>query len=308
MLTGEFTILRADLLYDTGKSPNPAIDIGQIEGGYVQGVGFATTEELVYDEQGGLVTDNIWSYKPPCSKTIPLDFRVRLHPVDEARNALEALAEKHAVKSSKSAGEPGMTLGISAYFAIKRAVMDARRELTGRDDWLDDGPAGDLPAHPDALRRLDGVAHPLMRPCDAFPGGTHELFDRRHAPSLDGSPRLVGLLGHRASRPPGGRGSLHGMAARDHPGRGGLPGLPRDRHLSPGRGPAAGVGGRHPLRRPGGPCGAGSTRRSGPSGRRSSPARPGTSASRRCRRVRDLVRRARARAGRGRSPPRGRWP
>jgi len=142
VLTGEFTILRADLLYDTGKSPNPAIDIGQIEGGYVQGVGFATTEELVYDEKGGLVTDNIWSYKPPCSKTIPLDFRVRLHPVDEARDAQEAQAEMHAVKSSKSAGEPGMTLGITAYFAIKRAMMDARRELTGRDDWL----TMDLPA------------------------------------------------------------------------------------------------------------------------------------------------------------------
>ena len=52
MLTGEFTILRADILYDAGKSPNPAIDIGQIEGGYVQGVGFATTEEVVYDDAG----------------------------------------------------------------------------------------------------------------------------------------------------------------------------------------------------------------------------------------------------------------
>ena len=53
----------------------------------VQGVGFATTEELVYDEKGGLVTDNIWSYKPPCSKTIPLDFRVRLHPVEAGEGA-----------------------------------------------------------------------------------------------------------------------------------------------------------------------------------------------------------------------------
>jgi xanthine dehydrogenase/oxidase len=99
-------------------------------------VGFATTEELVYDHQGALVTDNIWSYKPPCTKTIPLDFRVRLYPVDEARNALEEQAEMHAVKSSKAAGEPGMTLGVTAYFAIKRAIMDARRELTGQDDWL----------------------------------------------------------------------------------------------------------------------------------------------------------------------------
>ena len=63
-------------------------------------------------------------------------------PVDEERNAREVLAEKQAVKSSKTAGEPGLTLGLSAYFAIKRAVMDARRELTGQDDWL----RMDLPA------------------------------------------------------------------------------------------------------------------------------------------------------------------
>ena len=153
VLTGEFTILRADMLYDAGKSPNPAIDIGQLEGGYVQGVGFATTEETVFDEKGGLVTDNIWSYKPPCTKTIPLDFRVRFYPVDEARNALEELAEIHAVKSSKTTGEPSMTLGITAYFAIKRAVMDARRELTGNDDWL----TMDLPATCQRIQMNCGV-------------------------------------------------------------------------------------------------------------------------------------------------------
>lgn len=154
VLTGEFTILRADLLYDTGKSPNPAIDVGQIEGGYIQGVGFATTEEVVYDEHGALVTDNIWSYKPPCSKTIPLDFRVKLHPVDEARDAREALAEMHAVKSSKTAGEPGMTLGITAYFAIRRAIMDARRALTGSDDWI----TVDLPATCQRIQTNCGVS------------------------------------------------------------------------------------------------------------------------------------------------------
>ena len=153
VLTGEFTILRADILYEPGKSPNPAIDIGQLEGGYIQGVGFATTEELVFDDAGRLVTDNIWSYKPPCTKTIPLDFRVKLHPVNEDRNAQEALAEKQAVKSSKSAGEPGLTLGLSAYFAIKRAVMDARRENTGKDDWL----RMDLPATCQQIQKHCGV-------------------------------------------------------------------------------------------------------------------------------------------------------
>src|SRR4029450_2841875 len=92
VLTGEYTILRADILYDPGRSPNPAVDIGQLEGAYGKGGGLATTEEVVFDERGALVTDNIWSYKPPCSKSIPLDFRVRLHPVDEARDAQEAQA------------------------------------------------------------------------------------------------------------------------------------------------------------------------------------------------------------------------
>jgi xanthine dehydrogenase/oxidase len=152
VLTGEFTILRADILYDAGKSPNPAIDIGQVEGGYVQGVGFATTEEVVYDDEGRLVTDNIWSYKPPCSKTIPVDFRVRLLPVDEVRNARERLAEKQAVKSSKSPGEPSLTLGLSAYFAIKRAILAARRDH-GHDDW----PTVDLPATCQRIQSLCGV-------------------------------------------------------------------------------------------------------------------------------------------------------
>jgi xanthine dehydrogenase/oxidase len=154
VLTGEFTILRADVLYDAAKSPNPAIDIGQLEGGYVQGVGFVTTEEVVYDHHGRLVTDNIWSYKPPCTKTIPLDFRVKLFPVDEARNALEETAELHAVKSSKTTGEPGMTLGATAFLAIKRAIMDARRDLTGSDDWL----AMNVPATCQRIQTLCGVS------------------------------------------------------------------------------------------------------------------------------------------------------
>jgi xanthine dehydrogenase/oxidase len=158
VLTGEFTILRADVLYDAGKSPNPAIDIGQLEGGFVQGVGFCTTEETVFNDEGGLVTDNIWSYKPPCTKTIPLDFRLRFYPVDEARNALEEQAELHAVKSAKTTGEPSMTLGITAFFAIKRAIMDARRELTGNDDWL----TTDVPATCQRIQMNCGVSTDVL--------------------------------------------------------------------------------------------------------------------------------------------------
>lgn len=137
VLTGEFKILRVDAVSDVNKSPNPAIDIGQLEGGFVQGIGFATTEELIYDEHGRLVTDNIWSYKPPCSKTIPIDFRVKLQPVDEKKNAREHLAEHQAVKSSKSFTESSLTLGASTYIAIKQAIKEARIDLTGKDEWID---------------------------------------------------------------------------------------------------------------------------------------------------------------------------
>ena len=137
VLTGEFTVIRSDLLYDAGKSPNPAIDIGQIEGGFVQGLGFVTTEEMIYNEEGHLVTDNIWTYKPPCSKSIPLDLRVSLIPRDTASCFKQEQAGLLAVKASKSTSEPTLSLGNSVYFAIKHAIMDARREQTGVDEWIE---------------------------------------------------------------------------------------------------------------------------------------------------------------------------
>ncbi len=137
VLTGDFKIIRADVVGDVCKSPNSAIDIGQLEGGFVQGVGFATTEECLYDHDGRLTTDNIWSYKPPCTKTIPVDFRARLHPINERRNARELLSEMQAVKSSKSFTEPAMTLGATVYFALIHAIKEARIELTGRNEWVD---------------------------------------------------------------------------------------------------------------------------------------------------------------------------
>ena len=153
VLTGEFKILRVDAVSDVNKSPNPAIDIGQLEGGFVQGIGFATTEELIYDEHGRLVTDNIWSYKPPCSKTIPIDFRVKLQPVDEEKNAREQLAEQQAVKSSKSFTESSLTLGASTYIALKQAIKEARIDLTGKNEWID----MELPMTCQRIQMLCGV-------------------------------------------------------------------------------------------------------------------------------------------------------
>jgi xanthine dehydrogenase/oxidase len=153
VLTGEFTVLRADLYYDAGRSTNPAIDIGQIEGGYVQGLGFVTTEQVIFDDEGRLVTDNIWTYKPPCTKTIPLDFRVSLLEQDPDSREAQERAKLLAVASSKSTSEPTLSLGVSAYFAIKHAVCNAHRELTGRYEW----PRMDVPATCQCIQDHCGV-------------------------------------------------------------------------------------------------------------------------------------------------------
>ncbi len=71
-------VTRADILHDVGRSLNPALDIGQVEGGFVQGMGWLTTEELVYDAQGRLRTHAPSTYKIPCASDVPADFRVKL--------------------------------------------------------------------------------------------------------------------------------------------------------------------------------------------------------------------------------------
>ena len=112
-LTGATTLLRTDILHDAGDSINPAIDIGQIEGGYIQGVGWCTTEEIKWDRAGNLMTHSPDTYKIPTSKDIPVDFRVRL---------LENAANPNAIHGSKTVAEPPLMLGLSAWLAIKDAV------------------------------------------------------------------------------------------------------------------------------------------------------------------------------------------
>ncbi|MEH7828494.1 xanthine dehydrogenase molybdopterin binding subunit [Gemmobacter denitrificans] len=112
-LTGENRILRADLLHDTGTSLNPALDIGQVEGAYVQGAGWLTTEELVWDGKGRLATHAPSTYKIPACSDRPPVFNVALwnkaNPAD-------------AVGKSKAVGEPPFMLGISAFLALSDAI------------------------------------------------------------------------------------------------------------------------------------------------------------------------------------------
>lgn len=113
-LTGEYKMLRTDILHDVGASLNPAIDIGQVEGGYIQGMGWLTTEELVWNAKGKLMTNGPASYKIPAVADMPADLRVKL--VENRKNP------EDTVFHSKAVGEPPFMLGIAAWCAIKDAV------------------------------------------------------------------------------------------------------------------------------------------------------------------------------------------
>ena len=139
LLTGENRTLRVDILHDCGDSLNPAVDRGQIEGGYVQGVGWLTSEELWWNDRGELGTHAPSTYKiPTCSDLAP-DFRVELMQGKPNR--------EDTIYRSKAVGEPPLMLALSAFHAIRDAIAS------------DDYPVPDLhaPATPEAiLKALHG--------------------------------------------------------------------------------------------------------------------------------------------------------
>ena len=124
MLTGENRILRADILHDAGASLNPALDIGQVEGAYVQGAGWLTTEELVWDGQGKLRTHAPSTYKIPACSDRPDQFNVALW---DAQNRADT------VYRSKAVGEPPFMLGISAFMAISDAISASGKRYPALD-------------------------------------------------------------------------------------------------------------------------------------------------------------------------------
>jgi xanthine dehydrogenase large subunit len=111
--TGEMKVTRVDILHDVGRSLNPAIDIGQIEGGFVQGMGWLTAEELVFDAKGRLLTHAPSTYKIPTASDVPADFRVALFPNENRENT---------IYRSKAVGEPPLMLAISVFAAIADAI------------------------------------------------------------------------------------------------------------------------------------------------------------------------------------------
>ncbi|GER40676.1 aldehyde oxidase, partial [Striga asiatica] len=120
ILTGETIILRTDIVYDCGQSMNPAVDLGQIEGAFVQGLGFFMLEEYPSNSDGLMVADGTWTYKIPTIDTIPREFNVEI---------LNSGHNQKRVLSSKASGEPPLLLAASVHCATRAAIKDARKQL-----------------------------------------------------------------------------------------------------------------------------------------------------------------------------------
>jgi xanthine dehydrogenase large subunit len=133
-LTGEMKVMRADLLHDVGKSLNPAIDLGQIEGAFVQGMGWLTTEELVFSSDGRLLTHAPSTYKIPCASDVPEDFHVSLY---ESKGNKE-----DTIYRSKAVGEPPLMLSIAVWTAVFNAVASIKKGVV---------PQLNAPATPEAI-------------------------------------------------------------------------------------------------------------------------------------------------------------
>ncbi|MBR9842330.1 MAG: xanthine dehydrogenase molybdopterin binding subunit [Rhodobacteraceae bacterium] len=143
-LTGEYEVDRVDVLHDVGRSLNPVLDKGQVEGAFVQGMGWLTTEELWWDDEGRLRTHAPSTYKIPLASDMPKEFNVRL--ADWSENA------ERTIKRSKAVGEPPFMLGISVFEALSMAVASV-------GDYRE-CPRLDAPATPEcvlmAVERLRG--------------------------------------------------------------------------------------------------------------------------------------------------------
>jgi xanthine dehydrogenase large subunit len=135
-MTGEMIVDRVDILHDVGKSLNPAIDIGQIEGGFLQGMGWLTTEELVWNSAGRLMTHAPSTYKIPAASDLPADFRVSLYESGGNR--------EETIYRSKAVGEPPLMLAISVFSAITDAIASLKPAVM---------PRLDAPATPEAIMR-----------------------------------------------------------------------------------------------------------------------------------------------------------
>mmetsp|Transcript_46801 Transcript_46801/g.124273 ORF Transcript_46801/g.124273 Transcript_46801/m.124273 type:complete len:1414 (-) Transcript_46801:189-4430(-) len=151
VMTGETLIERMDLIMDLGTQLDAAVDIGQIQGGVVISLGYLFTEETKWSAEGVQLYCGTWEYKLPTAYDIPLVFNVSL---------LKNSPNPHAVcLGSKAVAEPAMSLILSPFLAVKKAIYAARRELQVGDDWFQ----LDAPLSPQAIRNAIGLSGASMR-------------------------------------------------------------------------------------------------------------------------------------------------
>jgi xanthine dehydrogenase large subunit len=118
-LTGETRVIKVDILHDVGNSINPSLDVGQIEGGFIQGMGWLTSEELVWNAQGLLATHAPSTYKIPTSGDVPAHFKVDFWPAPNTEDN---------VFGSKAVGEPPFMLALSVFEALRDALAQSRAD------------------------------------------------------------------------------------------------------------------------------------------------------------------------------------
>ncbi|KAM6595876.1 indole-3-acetaldehyde oxidase-like [Cannabis sativa] len=147
LLTGETSILQSDIIYDCGQSLNPAVDLGQIEGAFVQGVGFFLYEEYLTNSDGLVTANGTWTYKIPSLDTIPKQLNVEV---------LNSGRHKKRVLSSKASGEPPLFLSASVHYAARAAIRAARKQI---NSW-------GSPGGSDSIFQLDVPATmPVVKEC-----------------------------------------------------------------------------------------------------------------------------------------------
>lgn len=149
-LTGDNKVIRTDIVMDVGSSLNPAVDIGQIEGAFMQGYGLFTLEELIYSPDGILYSKGPSMYKIPSFSDIPCEFNVSL---------LTGAPNPRAVYSSRAIGEPPLFLASSTFFAIKDAIVAARKEENLDTNFFLQSPATSARIR---MACLDGIAQKVI--------------------------------------------------------------------------------------------------------------------------------------------------
>ncbi|XP_055833431.1 aldehyde oxidase 4-like [Solanum dulcamara] len=128
ILTGQSRIIQSDIIYDCGQSLNPATDLGQIEGAFVQGIGYFMLEEYLTNEDGLMVTNSTWTYHIPTIDTIPKCLNVRV---------LNSGHHKKRILSSKASGEPPLLLAATVHSATRAAIREARKQLKSWDKLVE---------------------------------------------------------------------------------------------------------------------------------------------------------------------------